>query len=370
MNICKKCILPDSFPDITFKDGVCSICNNHHQQQKINNNYLGKDKLLEILSSKKSDGYDCTVPFSGGKDSSYVLYYIVRELKLKPLALFFDNGFTTDYALKNVENICKNLNVDLVIGHSTEYRREFIKETILLSKYLEDLLPLCTNCESNLRSFAINETIRRNIPFIIWGSTDFEDNDATFIDSEATTFRQSYGKIGNTIGKITGSAKVLFSGGGFLNKLKAAKHATRFIYYIIRDNIKMQVPEGMKKFIPFSEVSFEGKATETLYFYDYIHYNPFEFIKILENEIGWKAPEGKEGKMDCKLAFWKDFQKVKKTGLSGTGFTLSVLVRDGKLTREEALKKEEIIKKDLKQECKNLSEEFGVDIRNILQISP
>ncbi len=366
MNICKKCIIPDSFPNITFENGVCSICSNHQHKQHFKNNYFGKEKFLEVLTSKKGGEYDCAVPFSGGKDSSYVLYYIAKELKLKPLALFFDNGFTTDYALQNVKNICEKLDVDLVVGHSTDYRHKFIRETLYLSKYLGKLLPLCTNCETNLRSFAISETIKKNIPFIIWGSTDFEDNEESFVDSESTTFRESYGKIGNTFKKISGSMKMIVSAGSVLNTVKATGHATKFIYYIIRDNIKMEVPEGMKKFIPFSEVSFEGKGIQTLYFYDYIQYNPFEFIKKLESEIGWKAPKGKEGKMDCRLAFWKDYEKVKKTGLSGTGFTLSVLVRDGKLDRGEALKKENIIKKDLKQECIRIGDDYGVDIGRLL----
>jgi tRNA(Ile)-lysidine synthase TilS/MesJ len=366
MNICKKCIIPDTFPNVTFENGVCSVCNNHQHTKKMNINYLGKDKFVEVLNSKKGTEYDCAVPSSGGKDSSYVLYYIAKELKLKPLAIFFDNGFTTDYALENIKNICEKLDVDLVVGHSTEYRDKFIRETLYLSKYLGRMLPLCSNCETNLRSFAINEATTRDIPFIIWGSTDFEDGEETFVDSESETFRQSYGKIGNTFKKISGSVQMIVSGGSFLNKIKAMGHATKFIYYIIRDNIKMQVPEGMKKFIPFSEVSFEGKGIQTLYFYDYIPYNPFEFIKKLEQEIGWKAPEGKEGKMDCRLAFWKDYEKVKKTGLSGTGFTLSVLVRDGKLSRDEALKKEELKKKDLKQECQRIGDDYNVELDGLL----
>ena len=367
MAICKKCIIPDSFPEITFKDGICNICRNHNHSNKDNKNYLGKEKLIEILTSKKNREYDCTVPFSGGKDSSYALYYIARELKLKPLAIFFDNGFTTEYAMNNIRNICQNLNVELIIGNATKFRKKIIKESLLLSKYTGQMLPVCSNCESNLRSFAINETVKRDIPFIIWGSTDFEDAPISFIDSQGSTFRESYGSIASMLHKLKKSLELFLLNVSFSNKIKTSVHGAKYLYYLIRDNMEMNVPEGWKKFNPFMEVSFEGKKTKAIYFYDYIYYDPFNFIKILEKEIGWQSPKGKEGKMDCQLALWHDYEQLLKTGLSATGFTLSVLVRDGLLDREKALEKEELIKRDLKIECKKLGEELGVNIMNVLQ---
>ena len=54
MKICKRCIIPDSFPNVTFENGICSFCRNYDRFPKINKNVLGKDKLLEILTSEKT----------------------------------------------------------------------------------------------------------------------------------------------------------------------------------------------------------------------------------------------------------------------------------------------------------------------------
>ena len=88
-----------------------------------------------MLLSEKRGEYNCIVPLSGGKDSSYILYYVVENLNLKPLAVFFDNHFIVDYAKNNVKEICKRLNVDLVIGEASHFRREIVKEALYLSKY-------------------------------------------------------------------------------------------------------------------------------------------------------------------------------------------------------------------------------------------
>lgn len=75
---CTKCILPDTFPGIHFNDdSVCNYCLEFRSVQK----GIGKAKLLQLLSSHPKRGkYDCVVPISGGKDSTFILYYVVKEL--------------------------------------------------------------------------------------------------------------------------------------------------------------------------------------------------------------------------------------------------------------------------------------------------
>jgi len=84
---CSKCILPDTYRDISFNsEGVCNYCVDYRPVDR----NLGKEALLNLLRSRTKTGpYDCVVPLSGGKDSTFVLYYIVRELGLKPIAPIF-----------------------------------------------------------------------------------------------------------------------------------------------------------------------------------------------------------------------------------------------------------------------------------------
>ena len=93
--------MPETVPGITFdKDGICSFCLSYQKEE-----YLGEEELERIIASiKKEDNeYDCIVPLSGGRDSSYVLYMAKAIYDLRVLAVSYDNEFRTDQALVNMK---------------------------------------------------------------------------------------------------------------------------------------------------------------------------------------------------------------------------------------------------------------------------
>ena len=77
---CTKCQLPETYETIEFdKDGVCNICEGvKYKTEKIDwkKRKLLLDKIIEDHRGKYS--YDCIIPFSGGKDSVFQLYYLVK----------------------------------------------------------------------------------------------------------------------------------------------------------------------------------------------------------------------------------------------------------------------------------------------------
>jgi hypothetical protein len=346
MATCSKCIIPDNFPKVEMNNGICSFCK-INEQKFVHKLKISKDKELQsLLNGSNQNKYDCVVPISGGKDSTYILYYLVKNLNLTPLAVFFDNGFATDDAKNNVEDICKKLNVDLIIRHASVYRRKLIREAWYISFYREKLISLCGNCENNIRTVSINEALNHNIRYIIWGSTDYEDDASGLLNISTKKFRDRFSGSNNFIKSLTTFLKTIArifikEKISFLAKMMAFIHYLKYLHYYVIDNIKLKAPEGLKRYSPFLEVSFRNKKTETLYFYDYVPYDPFNQIKILEREIGWKAPSGREAKMDCELHYVSNFGDLKQTGITNSGFKLSVLVRNGMISRDEALKKEQ-----------------------------
>ena len=64
----------------------------------------------------KSDGrgkrYDCLIGLSGGVDSTYVAW-LAKQHGLRPLAVHLDNGWDSELAVKNVENIITRCGFDL-----------------------------------------------------------------------------------------------------------------------------------------------------------------------------------------------------------------------------------------------------------------
>ena len=67
----------------------------------------------KIANEGKNLNHDCLVGVSGGRDSSFLLYYIKKILKLRPLAVHYDNGFDSDTSVSNILKVCKNLGVEL-----------------------------------------------------------------------------------------------------------------------------------------------------------------------------------------------------------------------------------------------------------------
>jgi hypothetical protein len=117
---CKRCLLTSEVPGVRIEEsGMCSVCTGCERDWGAwDKDKVGKSRELDgILQrvQKKGRLYDVLVPLSGGKDSVYVLYYAKKMLKLKCLAVTFDNGFLSDHARKNIEKACTQLGVDHIL---------------------------------------------------------------------------------------------------------------------------------------------------------------------------------------------------------------------------------------------------------------
>src|SRR4030095_9654246 len=100
---------------------VKGICNYYHEYQTAANKDVfsgeaGKKKLEELVNRIKNEGkgkrYDCLIGLSGGVDSTYVAW-LAKQYGLRPLAIHLDNGWDSELAVKNVENIITRCGFDL-----------------------------------------------------------------------------------------------------------------------------------------------------------------------------------------------------------------------------------------------------------------
>ncbi|MCP3932285.1 MAG: N-acetyl sugar amidotransferase, partial [Bacteroidetes bacterium] len=84
--------------------GVCNVCQQHEKKHSQVDWEMRSSEFEKIISKFRGTGdYDCIVPFSGGKDSTYILYKIIKHHRLKPLVVSFDHGFYRENHLRNVE---------------------------------------------------------------------------------------------------------------------------------------------------------------------------------------------------------------------------------------------------------------------------
>lgn len=111
---CSRCILPETFPYIEFDaQGICNHCRNHQPLQPKGTAALQAE--VQRLARPAGGGPQYLVPFSGGRDSSFALHYLVHELGLKPLAFSYDWGLLTDLARRNQARMCGALGVEHIL---------------------------------------------------------------------------------------------------------------------------------------------------------------------------------------------------------------------------------------------------------------
>ena len=104
MKYCKRCLYPESKPDLSFDDdGVCSACQNYDKREKID--WIEREKeFVDLVWQNKSKDYDCIVPVSGGKDSTYQVIKL-KSLGLRPLAVTASTDSLTPLGRRNLDNI-------------------------------------------------------------------------------------------------------------------------------------------------------------------------------------------------------------------------------------------------------------------------
>lgn len=168
---CTRCLLPETHESITFNDqGICNICQqNDYKHDKIDwdSKQQDLDRLIEEYRGKFD--YDCLVPFSGGKDSTWTLYYLVKKYKLKPLVVRFDHGFLRPNLNENTTRVLRNLGVDF-ISFTPNWK---VVQKLMLQSFLEKG-DFCWHCHTGIFSYPMHIAIKFNVPLIFWGEPSAE----------------------------------------------------------------------------------------------------------------------------------------------------------------------------------------------------
>lgn len=117
MKYCRKCLMPDTRPGITFsKEGICAACINYEKQK--HTDWDQRWKELEALCDRyrgcKGNSYDCAIAVSGGKDSHLQVYVMKERLGMNPVLLAVGNVDWTDTGRRNLENISDTFNCDVI----------------------------------------------------------------------------------------------------------------------------------------------------------------------------------------------------------------------------------------------------------------
>ena len=208
LRYCTKCLFPETKPDLFFDEsGVCSACKAAELKfAKIDWKQREKDFRTIIDQFKLRDdqiGYDCLIPVSGGKDSTYQAYFIKEVYGMNPLCVCFETTRETELGRRNLSNISK-MGIDVIHFHKNypAYRSMVIEG---FKRVGDEMWPN----HSGIFTLPILVAIKFNIKLIIWGENPQQEYGGPWESIENHTLTRKWleefgGLLGNRIQDMIG----------------------------------------------------------------------------------------------------------------------------------------------------------------------
>ncbi len=320
MKYCTNCVIPETAETHSFNNkGVCSVCDQiEFKKNKIdwNKRALMFDKLLDNYKGKYS--YDCILPFSGGKDSVFALWYVVKKKKLKPLVVRFDHNFLREKVLENTEKVIKKLDVDFI---NVKPNLKVIKKLMLESLIRRG--DFCWHCHVGISATPINVAIEKKIPLLIYGEPNSEY--ASFYSSDE--FEELNVDKFNRMINLGINAEDMI---GMINQ--------RF------PNDKISLKD-LKYYVFPSRQKMNNNKIKACYLGNYLAWDVKKQVKIIKDELDWQGdlvegiPEQYDyEKIECAMQGIRDYIKFVKRGFGRTSHLVSIDIRNNRMSREEGEK--------------------------------
>lgn len=297
---CTRCIMDETVRGITFDEkGECTFCRIHDDlEKKFPLNAETTQKLNALVETIKKQGknkkYDCILGVSGGRDSSFTLYTAVK-MGLRPLAVHFDNGWNSESAVHNIENLCTRLNVDLYthVANWEEFRD--LQRAFLLASVPDAEVPT----DWVIFSVLFKAAQKYGVKHIIHGHS-FRTEGTTPL-----TWTYMDGKYVNDIQKRFGTKKI---------RSFPIMTMMSYLYYTFVKRIKQ---------------------VRLLY---YIPYDETAILNMLTSEVGWKNYGGKHHE-SMYTGFFQSYILTRKFNIDKRKLHYSALIRSGQMDRNTALQK-------------------------------
>lgn len=315
MKYCTKCILPETHDTVMFnEEGVCSVCQQIEFRDEKIDWQERRGMLDELIAKYKDQGeYDCIVPFSGGKDSTFQLWYIVKELKLKPLVVRFDHWGYRPLVAENNTRTFKQLGVDIFqFTPSWHVVRELMLESL---KRRGDF---CWHCHTGIYAHTMQVALKYNTPLIIWGESLAEYASWYSYDEMEEVDEKRFNRAMNL--GITADDMYEFLGGRV-----SRRDLYPFAYPPRKDLMRIKC--------------------RSICLGNYIKWDTKRQVQIIKDELGWKgqAVEGIPAeydyeKIECQWQGIRDYCKYIKRGYGRTNHMACIDIRNKRMKREDGWK--------------------------------
>jgi len=295
------------------EQGVCNACRNHDYKQTQMNWPAKKTDLDQLIAAYrgKSD-YDCLVPFSGGKDSTWTLYYLVKEYGIKPLVVRFDHGFLRPGVQENTHRVLRKLGVDF--HHFTPNWK--VVRKLMLQAFLEKG-DFCWHCHTGIFSYPMWVAIQQQIPLVIWGEPSSEYTAYYSYEQPEEVDEKRFNRYVNL--GITAQDMLIRLGGDV-----EERDLRPFTYPPLKDLRRMNY--------------------RSVCLGSYIPWDVKEQVAVIKRELDWRGDEV-EGvppghdyeKIECSMQGVRDYIKYIKRGYTRPAHLASLDIRNHRLSRGEGL---------------------------------
>ena len=347
---CSKCILPETMPFITFdQNNICNYCKNY----KVRNKPKPKSELNSLLKNYlKKKGENCIVPFSGGRDSSYALHIIVKELGLKPLTYTYDWGMVTDLGRRNISRMSAILGVEnIIVAANIESKRKNIRKNLqawLKSPHL-GMISLLTAGDKHFFKYVETVKEQTKINLNIWGINPLE----------VTHFKSGFLGV-----KPDFDEKRVYAH-GFFKQLNYQR-------FRFKEIIKNPSYLNSSLFDTLSGEYYRSfkKKTDYFHLYDYWKWDENLINETLLKKYDWElAPDtSTTWRIGDGTAAFYNYIYYKVAGFTEHDTFRSNQIREGDISREEALKFVEEENKPRYPNIKWYLDAINLDFEEVIKI--
>ncbi len=310
---CTVCVLPESFPGISFSDdGVCSVCRELATQPapgRPAEELLGEmERVIEEARSARRQ-YDAVVAFSGGKDSTFLIHLLQERYDLRLLALTLDNGFLSRTCFDNIATVVSALHVD----HMTiRYRADHLN-AIFLESGMEKVYPdhltmfgsgVCISCIRMVMTAVLRTAIEKRVPLVM---------------------------LGNSPGQLLRSNEELIYRD---NKIPFALRRRLF------DRLAERTGSWLYDYVTLTEAEHRTHPFPyTISPLPIVGYDEAEIYRTISG-LGWSRPTDVDpNSTNCRLNAFGIVRHVNRYRFHPYDYEMAQLVRLGAMTREAALEK-------------------------------
>lgn len=318
---CSKCLLPETFPFIQYdKQGVCNYCHKYIVKKQ----GAKEQEFKELMKQYRSkDGKpDCIIPFSGGRDSSYGIHYIVQELDLHPITYTYDWGMVTDLARRNIARICGKLGIEnIIVSADIRMKRRNIRMNVeaWLKKPQLGMIPLFMAGDKQFFYYVNQIKKQTGIKLDIWSTNILENTDFKVgfcgISPNFDKTRPDYLPLSSKVGLAWYYGKNFLGNPAYLNSSIKDTLSSFYSYYAEPRTHFYQLFDWIKWD--------EQKIEKTLF-------DEYEWEVSPDTTTTWRIGDG--------TAAFYNYIYYTVAGFSEFDTFRSNQIREGLITREEGLK--------------------------------